>query len=506
MSNIAFGHSVCFSSPHYKSTLSGINECLMEGKDRFCLYSGAIKIGISLFFNLPHLCGLGGDAIIIKKNKGRISIINGTGKTGKYQNRESYQEKGLDAIPRRGVYSTMVYGAPYAFDTLVKEENIDLVRIVEGLNRDDFNKGFIKLPGLESLFDKAKSEFSPMTTISEWERLFAGEQRINHSLIHTIKRISQVGFMDLYTGKLGDEVYHQLAKYDKGLYDESDYIDFQPNYSEVKKINFLGSQVFCHGANSPWRELFLFLKIYEMFFMESKNIDYKSICKLTPYVEDAADCIKSDIVNYEDKINEIARALYDKAENEFLDERDIRHKQSHTIFIAGVNQSGDLIGITNSIFTPLGALFEVENTGILLSNRCYAFNEKGKKEDFKSQSPVKHTNNCIIVESDDMNFVIGTAGGPVQSQTLSFVINKIIAEKFQPHEAVAEPRFANLGYHAKTNKVTYLTEKKGVDDLFTSIEGLSNKLGVVQLAGINKKTGLLFSVSDPRGHGIALGY
>ncbi|CEF30923.1 hypothetical protein XNW1_2970009 [Xenorhabdus nematophila str. Websteri] len=70
MSNIAFGHSICYSSPHYKSTLLGINEYLMEGDKSFSLYSGALKIGISLFFNLPHLCGIGGDAMIIKKIKG----------------------------------------------------------------------------------------------------------------------------------------------------------------------------------------------------------------------------------------------------------------------------------------------------------------------------------------------------------------------------------------------------------------------------------------------------
>ncbi|MBA0018498.1 gamma-glutamyltransferase [Xenorhabdus nematophila] len=435
-----------------------------------------------------------------------MSVINGTGKTGKYQSREHYENKGLYTIPRRGIYSTMVYGAPYAFNTLIKEEDIDLVKLITTLKRDDFDKGFITLPSFKSLFDKAKLEFSKMTTIKEWEQLFSGEKRMNHSFINTMKRISQTGFMDLYAGKLGDEVHHQLGKYDHHLYDESDFINFQPNHSEVKKIKFLGSNVFCHGSNSPWKELFLFLKIYEIFVEKDKNVDCKIICKLTPYIEDASDFIKSDAVNYEEKISEVARVLFDMAENDSLDEKDIRHKQSHTIFLAGVNQFGDLIGITNSIFTPLGALFEVENTGILLSNRCYAFNEKGKRENFKSNSPVKHTNNCIIVESDDLSFVIGTSGGPVQSQTLSFIINKIIAEKFQPYEAVVEPRFANLGYHAKTKKITYLTEKKETDALFTTTEGLSDKLGIVQLAGINKRNGLLFSVSDPRGHGIALGY
>ncbi|MCW2255804.1 gamma-glutamyltranspeptidase [Providencia alcalifaciens] len=263
--------------------------------------------------------------------------------------------------------------------------------------------------------------------------------------------------------------------------------------------------MFCHGSNSPWLELFLFLKIYEIFTNKNKEIDYKKIFKLVPYIEDTADSMRYDIISYECNIKEAALLLFDMIENDTLEEKDIRHKQSHTIFIAGVNLEGDLIGVTNSIFTPLGAIFEVENTGILLSNRCYAFNESRRIDDFKSYSPVKHTNNCIIVESDNMSFVIGAAGGPVQSQTLSFIINKIISENFQPYDAISEPRFVNLGYHSKTKKITYLAEDKDVEAPFTSTGGLSNKLGVVQLAGINKKSGLLFSVSDPRGHGVALG-
>jgi gamma-glutamyltranspeptidase len=434
------------------------------------------------------------------------TTINGTGKTGKYQNRESYENKGLNLVPRRGIYSTMVYGAPYAFDTLAREGNIDLVKIIGSLIKDDFHKGFIKLSDFQNIFDKAKLEFSQATKMTEWERLFSGKENINQSFINTMQRISQAGFIDCYIGELGDAVYSQLVKYDKNLYDESDFINFQPNYSEIKKIKFMDSDVFCHGANSPWKELFIFLKIYEIFARKNKKIDYEKICKLAPYIEDAAEFIKSTTENYVDKITESAELLFDMAENDFLAEKDIRHKQSHTIFLAGVNKYGDLIGITNSIFTPLGALFEIENTGILMSNRCYAFNEARKKEDFKSRTPVKHTNNCIIVESNDMNFVIGAAGGPVQSQTLSFVINKIISEKFEPHQAIIEPRFANLGYHSKTRRITYITENKKFGGLFISTDGLSNKLGVVQLSGINKKSGLLFSVSDPRGQGVALGY
>ncbi|WP_118985057.1 gamma-glutamyltransferase [Photorhabdus sp. CRCIA-P01] len=506
MSNLAWGNSICFSSPHYKSTVSGINEYIIEKNNSFSLCNGAMKVSMSLFFNLPHLCGLGGDAIIMERNNGEISAINGTGKTGTYQNAISYESKGLKRIPRRGIYSTMIYGAPYAFDMLARKRNVDLKRITETLITDDFNRGFIKIPQIKKLLNKAELELSETTEMNEWRMLLNGEKHINHSFIDMMRRVSTAGFLDLYKGKLGDEVYTQLAKYDNRLYSESDFLNFIPNYSEVRTMRFMECNVFCHGANSPWRELFLFLKIYELFAKKNQKIDYAKICNLAPYIEEKAIHIEPSIINYVDKIEEVAISLFDMIENSFLDEKDIINKQSHTIFLAGVNRDGDLIGISNSIFTPLGALFEVKNTGILLSNRCYAFNEIRKGDDFRSYSPVKHTNNCVIVESDDISFVIGTSGGPVQSQTLSFIINKIMAEEYQPYEAIKEPRFANMGYHPKTKEITYLTEMKGLGKPFICTNGLSDKLGVVQMAGINKVNGLLFSISDPRSYGVALGY
>ncbi|MCW2255805.1 gamma-glutamyltranspeptidase [Providencia alcalifaciens] len=183
---------------------------------------------MSLFFNLPHLCGLGGDAIIIKKNKGEISIINGTGKTGTYQNRISYEEKGLSTIPKRGIYCTMVYGAPYAFETLVKEADVDLVRMIETLIKNDFDKGFINIPCFEFLFKKAKLEFSQATKLKEWGELFYGGKHVNNSFINMMKRVSQVGFNDFYKGRLANEVYNQIDRYDNRLYSESDFTHFSP--------------------------------------------------------------------------------------------------------------------------------------------------------------------------------------------------------------------------------------------------------------------------------------
>jgi hypothetical protein len=67
-----------------------------------------------------------------------------------------------------------------------------------------------------------------------------------------------------------------------------------------------------------------------------------------------------------------------------------------------------------------------------------------------------------------------------------------------------EPALCQSGRHPKTNGITYLSESAQTNPIFTCTHGLSDKFGVVQLAGINTLTGQVFAAADPRGSGVAL--
>jgi gamma-glutamyltranspeptidase len=506
MSNIAWGNSICLSTPHYRATVSAIDDYFVAGQTASRLQSCALKAALALQFNLPHLCGLGGDAMVIERIAGVISVINGTGKTASHQHAESYRSKGLQMVPRRGIYSTMVYGAPYAFARMAQQCSIDLPRMIGSLLSDEFARGFLCMPDMAAQFQKALQEMSPTTSLSTWRHLFSASQTAHAGLVITMKHIAVCGFTDLYRGEIAQAVLRQIRKHDAQLYEESDFSEFTPNPAEVKSISFLQATIYCHGANSPWRELFLLLKMYELSTLQGHALSEKTLCDLAGHAEAMAPSINVTDPGAEQRISEMARALFNSACEGSLAPREMLRRQSHTVFIAGVSQGGDLIGMSNSIFTPLGALVEVEETGILLSNRCYAFNEGDPEHHFHARSPVKHSNNCVVVDTPQMSFVMGTSGGPVQSQTLSGVIHKIIAEQQSVRDAVHATRSANMGRNRKNGQICYLSECSDCLPPFQSTAGLSDKLGVVQVAGIEKSDGRLFAVADPRGNGIALGY
>lgn len=96
MSNLANGHSFGIATPHFKSSIMGMHDYLSFGSAP----GAALSAALSLTYNLPHLCGLGGDAIIMQSRPNALNIFNGTGVTGTHQHYDNYLYKGLESIPR----------------------------------------------------------------------------------------------------------------------------------------------------------------------------------------------------------------------------------------------------------------------------------------------------------------------------------------------------------------------------------------------------------------------
>jgi gamma-glutamyltranspeptidase len=144
MSNLASGHVFGIATPHFKSSMMGMQDYLLTGAGP----GAAISAALSLTYNLPHLCGLGGDAIIMQASPGNLEVFNGTGVTGTHQHHDNYLYKGLESIPRRGIYSTMVYGCPSAYERYTQLHDIDLNRVFKHLHEHDLKHGLITTESL----------------------------------------------------------------------------------------------------------------------------------------------------------------------------------------------------------------------------------------------------------------------------------------------------------------------------------------------------------------------
>ena len=500
MSNLAQGLSFSIATPHFKSSALGMHDYFLSAN----ACDAALSAALSLTFNLPHLCGLGGDAIIMQSRQGHIEILNGTGKTAHNQHSEYYLTRGLTSIPRRGIYSTMVYGCPSAYDRYVNAHAIDINRTTHSLINHDLSHGLVATDSLSRTVINALNESTPSTRLSQWSHCFTHSHGFEPLHRHTLQALNREGFSSLYTGVLAEQVLNALASCDPSLYTASDFSDFEPNLPETRTTEFMHATITVHGSNSPWRELFLLLKIYQLSAQDTDVLNPRQLCTAAGLIDRLLAVHPLSPADTDHTLSQQAEVIYQQLK--WGDREPVAQfsKPSHTVFMACAEADGTLTGITNSIFTPLGALFEIENTGILLSNRAFSFNGPQWASHFKGSVAAKHTTNCVHVRCRDLEFIIGTSGGPVQSQTLAFIINKIVAQHCPIQTAMASPRYANLGCHPKTGVATYLSESAQADPVFTWTHGLSEKLGVVQLAGINTFNGRVFAAADPRSTGVAL--
>lgn len=500
MSNLASGHSFSLATPHFKSSMMGFYEYLSCGSTP----GAAISAALSMTFNLPHLCGLGGDAIIMQSRHHHLEVFNGTGKTAAHQHHASYLDKGMALIPRRGIYSTMVYGCPSAYDRYTQHHDIDLNRIVHHLLSHDLTHGLVASESLSRTFLSALNETSAQTRFSQWSHYFTHRHDVKARHQQTFSTLGREGFSSLYRGVLAEHVFDALSACDPSLYTADDFSDFTPNRSEIRTTCFMQASISAHGSNSPWRELFILLKLYQLSAQDTVLLTPRQFCTAAGLIDSLLATQSLTQRDNDTTLSEWAALIYQQLKDDALEIVAQASKPSHTVFMACAEADGTLTGITNSIFTPLGALFEIDKTGILLANRAFSFNGPDIASTFKGTSPAKHTTNCVRVTTASQTLIIGTSGGPVQSQTLAFIINKIVNENCSVQSAIAAPRYANLGCHPKTHCTTYLSESAQADPVFTYTHGLSEKLGVVQLAGINTQTGLVFAAADPRSTGVAL--
>ena len=500
MSNLASGHSFGIATPHFKSSIVGMHNYLLSGSAPEAVLSSAL----SLTYNLPHLCGLGGDAIIMHSRPHSLNIFNGTGVTGTHQHYDNYLYKGLESIPRRGLYSTMIYGCPSAYDRYTHLHDINLNRVFKHLCENDLKHGLLASDSLLRAFYNSTKDPQIQTRFFQWRNYFTQQQDPEPFYRHTLATLAREGFSSMYRGLLAEQIFDALSTCDPYLYTAGDFSDFVPNTSQVKSTCFMHAIVTAHGSNSPWKELFLLLKIYQSSAEDTTLLTPRQLCTAAGLIDSWLASLPYSDTQHDDILSRQAALIYQQLKFTSPEPIPQLSKPSHTIFMACAEADGSLTGITNSIFTPLGSLFEIENTGIILANRAFSFNGPHLGSTFKGKTAAKHTTNCVRVTTDSLEFIIGTSGGPVQSQTLAFIIYKIVGQNCPVQTALSSPRFANLGLHPQTNCITYLSESAQADPIFTCTHGLSEKFGVVQLAGINTRTGQVFAAADPRGSGVAL--
>jgi gamma-glutamyltranspeptidase len=520
----AHGARFAIASPYHLSSFFGLRRYIDIARPA----DSAIATFFSLHLNLPHMCGLGGDALIIFKRgfDQPVAVVNGTGRTGSGQSADRYRATGLDAVPRRGALSAMIGGATAALREFEKALDIDMSAIVDAL-RPDLEKP-LPISGQSSrLIGSHKQELTgPHGMPAAWQAalgLQAGDR--HHPAQHSdlFQRILREGFQSFYSGSIAEITLSALNRQHAELFVESDFVQFSPPKAQMANLEVFGTKLSLHAANSPWIELCLSLCVIEHLVDELGAFNAPAMrlwARLPASIDRIVRAHNLDDVRYAEPHSvlrdRLPGAVTDVLADLLSDQAPLepaRERVENTVFFGCASTTGEVIGITSSIFTPFGSLIDPGDLGCLISNRAHSFSLSRGLTQLLPRQPARHTTNVILVETGDAVFCLGTSGGAAQVQVLSQLLFRVLCLGQSAQAALEAPRIVNLGRHPATGMPSVLVESRAGR---ASVEGelvkmgvtlepsLSLKMGVAQIAGVLKCNNTVFAATDPRGDGAAL--
>lgn len=514
----AHGYEVALATPHYLSGCFSLNSFLA----RKSTYHTAAVALFSSAFNLPHLCGLGGDAVILARSaSGCHRAFNGMGITGSNQSLEYYAERGHGRIPARGLFSTMVYGAAYAIKEFMDSSGVNLQEVMDDL-ACDVDKPLSVSPYLQGFINKYMDDLRGSTDFKNWKETFLKGRRDQvrsetqcRKLVDTIRR---EGLETFYSGSIAERIINFADSEAPGLFLSEDFERFSAPQFDVSSIKFLGSTIHCHAGNAPWLEMAIMLGVIEKRIDDFSHFDATAMlrwCRLAGAVDSFVEQRGVDrcLVLSSEQLSVFVYEAVIAVELEIYScslIKPIWGKGADTVFMGVAHADGTLIGITSSIFTPFGAMLDPGDSGIILSNRALSFSDdRSCARRLQPRKMANHTINSLIVHSPDMDFTMGTTGGYVQVQILVQLLVRILYLQQTPQAALEAPRFANMG-KSRRHQCTWMGYERGVSfsapEYFSPLPVLCSRMGVAQVAGIFKRSGEVFAASDPRGEGVALAY
>ena len=191
-------------------------------------------------------------------------------------------------------------------------------------------------------------------------------------------------------------------------------------------------------------------------------------------------------------------------------------KGQDTTHFSVIDQHGNKVAATLSINYPFGSGFMVPGTGILLNDEMDDFSATAGvpnayelvSESSNSIEPGKRPLSSMtptFVENDEKLLILGTPGG---SRIITMVLQGVLhfADGLDAAGIVAAPRLHHQYLPDQISLESPGFDKPLVDQLAERghvINQMDRQFGNMQLITLNKNSGQLEAVSDPRGEGAA---
>lgn len=417
----------------------------------------AIAASATLCVALPHMNGLGGDcfALFYDAARQRVTAINGSGAAPAAATPALFAERGLRAIPPRGVLPISVCGLVHAWQACLvnfgsgRQTFTDLIERAAHLAQQGGEVDLYLQDYLASDDYRQRADESP-----ELARIFGpagrralGERIPQKALARTLQRLTVHGVGTLYGGELGKDLIDDLAR-QGALLSLGDLRCHETRFEDAPSAGFHGRRLHFAPPNSQGMALGLLAGLWDLLRHRpeaANGLDpalYMHIKRLAFHYRDryAVDPARGGGVP-DDLFNpgRLEAMLRDEAGP--LD-FEARAGGGDTSTLVVVDRWGNAVSWVQSLFEDFGSGVVSPSTGIVMHNRLYLETLDGDpwRGVMPGMRPFHTLCPALLVGDAGCELAIATPGDHGQPQSIFQVLVNIYDRAMNVQAAIEAPR------------------------------------------------------------------
>lgn len=467
---------------------------LLDGGNAF---DASIAVAMVEGLTIPMMCGLGGDmfAVLYDARSQRVVGINGSGAAPRKASRDFFVSRGHATMPRSGIHSFSVPGAPQAYWELHRrygtrpwasllEPAIQMagegVPITERLERTFAN-------GQKRLSETAYSaaEFYP-----DGRAPAAGTRMRRPGLARTLRTLAAQGAGEFYEGSLAAEMV-RAARELGSLYELEDFAQHETEVYEPISTTYRGVTVYEPRPVSQGLIVLETLNILEGFDLAGSGWCSADTVHLTL---EALKLAFADRMAYAGDPRFVDAPFDTLISKDYAAGRrraiDLRRAAAHvpgglpvevhgdTSQFCAADGEGNAISFIHSLCGGFGSGVVAGSTGVVLNNRAGRgfMLEEGHPNVIEGGKKTMHTLTCYLLMRDGALWGVGgTPGGDSQPQWAVQAITNMVDFGLGPQAAAEAPRW-----------ITMPTTQESVEPIPYTVE-IESRVGRETLAELERR-------------------
>jgi gamma-glutamyltranspeptidase/glutathione hydrolase len=483
----------------------------------------------------PMSNGIGGDLFVIyyDAKTGKLYGLNASGPAPAALNAQLLRDKGIRAMPQRGIYSVTVPGAVDGWQKLLEKFGTKKFPEVLAPAIHVAEQGFPVTEWVANLWANnaevlRRNDESARVYLYNDQPMHMGQLFKNPDLAWSLRQLATGGRDSFYKGEIAKRIVQTSSQHD-GVMTLDDLASYTSEWVEPISTTYRGWTVYELPPNGQGVAALEMLNMMETFPIGGPDFGFNQTRTLHMMIE-AKKLAYADLGHYigEPRNNpDVMKAAMAMLQKPYASQRakliDMEKANcavsagnplppaGDTIYLSTVDRDGNMVSLIQSNYENFGSGLVAQGTGFVLHDRGGLFTLDANSPNVLvgGKRPL-HTIIPAFMEQGNVRIAFGIMGGWNQAQAHAQYVSHIVDFKQNIQLAMETARFTKATFAGcdveLENRIpgNVRAELEGKGHVLTMRNGFSNRMGGGQAVMRDFAAKVNYGASDPRKDGAAI--